>query len=170
MATTSSNLTAGTTIMAQGGKSKGTTGRAAGLVATAALGLALLGGLAFTQAYHAAPSAGAPPSGNHSGALAAPGQDWALADGTRPGLLALMPGETTARADQFTYREDRRAGSVLPAAVLATLDFGPVECGAAPCVSAPASGFVADPFTYREDHRALAGGLDWEQVERAQVA
>lgn len=46
--------------------------------------------------------------------------------------------------DQFTYREDHRA---LPAVI----DFGPLECGTAPCVSAPT--FVPDQFTYREDHR-----------------
>src|SRR4051812_35364278 len=59
MATTSGNLTAGTAIMARGsnGKNKG---RGAGLVATAALGLALLTGLALRQARQEAQPAAAP--------------------------------------------------------------------------------------------------------------
>jgi hypothetical protein len=47
MATTSSNLTAGAAITAQGGNGQGGKRRAVGLVATAALGLSLLAGVAF---------------------------------------------------------------------------------------------------------------------------
>src|SRR5262245_28103827 len=50
MASTSSTLAAGMAFTRQGGNGKGTKGRVAGLVATAALGLSLLSGLAFSQA------------------------------------------------------------------------------------------------------------------------
>jgi hypothetical protein len=44
----------------------------------------------------------------------------------------------------WDFREDHRV-------VAPVIDFGPVECGAAPGLSAPA--FVPDQFTYREDRR-----------------
>jgi hypothetical protein len=62
MATTSGNLTAGAASTAQGGHGTGGKRRAAGLLATAALGLALLGGLAFGQVQREAPAAAAPMS------------------------------------------------------------------------------------------------------------
>src|SRR4051812_12027573 len=55
MATTSSNLVAGKVIAGQGGKGKGYKGRAAGLVASAALGLSLLTGVVFSQARQETP-------------------------------------------------------------------------------------------------------------------
>jgi hypothetical protein len=70
-------------------------------------------------------------------------------------ILAVGPAQVGAAthgdgpADEYTQMLN-----VLPAAVLDTLDFGPMECGAAPCMSVPASAVVADQFTYREDHRA----------------
>jgi hypothetical protein len=58
MASTSSDLTAGTAITGQHGNGKGSKGRAADLVATVALGLGLLGGLVLNQAHHGARPAG----------------------------------------------------------------------------------------------------------------
>jgi hypothetical protein len=203
MATTSSNLTAGKAMAGQSGNGNGSGKRVAGALATAVLGLGLLGGMVLGQARpatHPAVSGGAAPAfvadeftyredhrtltgtldweqqertvvapgsfipdsftyredyrGASLAGLAANGvathgggpadeytqsestaaivanRNGLLADGTRPGLLALMPGETRLLPlipDQFTYREDRRASS--------------------------ATAFISDQFTYREDHR-----------------
>ena len=56
MATTSSNLTAGAASGGRDGNGQGRTGRAAGLIATAALGLSLLTGVAFNQLHRPAPT------------------------------------------------------------------------------------------------------------------
>jgi hypothetical protein len=131
MATTSSNLTAGK-VAGRGNESKGSKRRAAGLVATAALGLSLVAGGAFGHgrlaARHDAPPANAIPFASD-----------------------------THVYTMWDFREDHRV-------VAPVIDFGPVECGAAPCLSAPA--FVPDQFTYREDHRAGGTALPISLTER----
>jgi hypothetical protein len=163
MATTSSNLTAGKAITEQGGNGKGYKGRAAGLVATAALGLSLLtGGLLGYERQAVTPRA------DQSGATA-PHVYVALGDRDDPRFASA----STFVPDQFTYREVQRA--VRPAGASTSTDyrwdFGPGQ-PVAPPVDASTSteyrwdfpavnpaGFVPDQFTYREDHRASSNPL-----------
>ncbi len=105
--------TAGTVITRRGGDGKDMKGRVAGLVATAALGLALLAGGMISQARPAARATDPQAAGNpvasathvadsatlrfleDNAALATAfvaDQGWAIADGTRPGLLEGLPG------------------------------------------------------------------------------
>src|SRR5262245_40124423 len=107
---TSGNLAAGQAATNRpGGTGKGTRGRAAGLVA-AALGLARLIGLGLGLARREARPAAAPAGGN-------------------AGVVSVDPGY------QFTYHDEDPWLFAAPGPVI---DFGPLECGAAPCVSAPA--------------------------------
>jgi hypothetical protein len=255
MATTSGNLTTGKAITGRDGHGSGIQKRAAGLLATATLGLGLLAGTLLGQGHQLTGgqrAQGAVPSPVHvalgdrddprfagaqypyiAGQFSGMEQqrfleqNLTLPSGTLPGVspgyqFTYHDDDTRLSApafiaDQFTYREDHRvvasAEIVGPAqvasvgkgcaqtpgafacsagapayanpgaasvSVLDTLDFGPVECGMAPCMSAPAAsansralydginpGFletnagearslpvVADQFTYREDHRA----------------
>ena len=130
MATTSSNLTAGKAIAGQAGDGRGYTGRAAGLAAAAALGVALLTGMIVSQARQAAPP------------TAGPAASIAQADGAERQLFleqnTQLPAAVTSAfvPDQFTYREDHRQ--------------------VAPAVAADT--FVPDQFTYREDHRGELAG------------
>ncbi len=128
MATQSSNLTAGTAIIGQNSNRKGSKGRAAGLVATAALGLALLGGLAFGQVQREAQAA-------------------ATAMRSAP-----IPVDTRFVPDEFTYREDHRAASVNPF-VADQFTYREDHRQVAPAVAAGT--FIPDSFTYREDHRTV---------------
>jgi hypothetical protein len=128
-----------------------TTGRAAGrgprlmagLAATAALALGLLGVLVFSLARPAAqPSE---PSGVRVNPY------WAY---TEDDVSAGNPAAPAFVPDQITYREDHRAinpgGSGCVAASAAGV---PGEgCGTAP-LSLSDTVFVPDQFVYREDHR-----------------
>ena len=131
MARTSGNLTAGNAINRHNGNGKGSRGRAAGLVATAALGLALLAGVVFSQARPAARSTDSQAGNN-------------------PVIV-----DTQFVPDQFTYREDHRA--VTTACVASSAAGVPGEgCGTAG-TTADTPAFVPDQFTYREDHRSTGG-------------
>jgi hypothetical protein len=153
MAATSSIMATGEAAR-RGDESKGSKRRAAGMVAIAALGLSLAAGGAFGHerlaARHDAPPANAIPFASDAHVYTI----WDFREDHRVAFPAVadlpsyreshgLDGSTFV-PDQFTSREDHRV--VVPA-----IDFGPVECGAAPCISAPA--FVPDQFTYREDHR-----------------
>jgi len=129
MATTSSNLTAGTAIIGQNSNGKGSKARAAGLIATAALGLALLGGLAFGQVQREAQAAAT-----------------AMRSAPIPVAAQFVP-------DQFTYREDHRAASVNPF-VADQFTYREDHRQVAPAVATGT--FIPDSFTYREDHRQVA--------------
>ena len=108
MATTSSNLAASNPIAGRRGNGKGNKGRAAGLIATAALGLSLVAGGAFGHewlvAQHDAPSANAIPfaSDAHDYTM------WDFREDHRVAATAVVP-------DQFTYREDHWADRPFPA-------------------------------------------------------
>jgi hypothetical protein len=129
MTTTSSNLTAGTAITAQGSNGKISKGRAAGLVAIAALGLSLLAGMALSQAR----PVGQPmaPAGDRVNPYWAYTEDVTLPS-DYPALIQ------SARVNPYwVYAED-----VILNANPATAAF-----------SDPAPAFVPGQFTYREDHR-----------------
>ena len=128
MATTSSNLTASAAISGQGSNGKNAKGRAVGLVATAALGLGLLGGLVFGQVHQVPPSAGA--------------QDLypAILQGSQPMSVSAIGPRSRAgmcRAD---------GGACVP-------DEDLIEDVPTPASAAAESPFIPGPFTYREDHR-----------------
>ncbi len=132
MATTSSNLVtskvAGKALaMGQGGNGRHNKGRAAGLVATAALGLSLLVGGLLSQGQQATPTT--QPNAMPLASDTYVATRWDFREDRRVGAAAAFA------PDQFTYREDRRADAA-PAASLDT--------------------FVADQFTYREDRRVGA--------------
>lgn len=94
MATTSSNLTAGAAITAQGGNGKGGKRRAAGLVTTAALGLSLLAGVAFGIG----PAAETRRADSSAGTAATRAQVWGGA--CRPGGGVCIPDEDYAAPPQ----------------------------------------------------------------------
>ena len=171
MATTSSNLTAGTAIGGQGGNGKGHKGRAAGLVATAALGLGLLAGVVLGRAHQAA----APASGQDALAARAGGAVRATGDarfleqnaaGTRRGTGQQRRGSASWSGTSTSPPQARRARSASSGS--ASWSGIPSSPPPRPRRSAPtssptarttgrrsaAAAFVPDPFTYREDHRA----------------
>lgn len=146
MATTSSNLVAGKALAAgkattgRGGNSKGSNkGRAAAVVATAALGLSLMvGGLLGhgQQTQQAAQPSVAPfASDTHVVTM------WDFREDRR--------AETRDRfiVDQFTYREDRR---VEASDLFAPDQFTYREDRR---VESASAAVAADPFLYREDRR-----------------
>lgn len=115
MATTSSNLTAGTAIIGQNSNGKGSKGRVAGLLATAALGLGLLVGATIMPGRQAAApatsQAGAPALAGARPVDAAVAADyrWDF-DGvatTGPVATALAQGPALAPADASTSAEYR---------------------------------------------------------------
>ena len=129
MATTSSNLTASTTTSGGRGRDgKGGQRQLAVVLATAALGLSLLIGLAFAQSRPTAqPATSVYPTTIQSANCtddAARCLAWNVLTLPRPAI-----------ADRFTYREDHRSDQT---AVTAIRNDGPV---------------ASDRFTYREDHR-----------------
>lgn len=111
MATTSSKLTLGATILGRNGEWFRGERRVAGLVATAALGLALLAGGVFGQGRQPAPPTGGNPVATPQHVYVALGDrdDARFAGGQ---ALATAPRAVIAPGD----REDPRFGAVLPAA------------------------------------------------------
>ena len=133
-----------TTIRAQrGGHGKGHgPRRTAGLVATATLGLALLAGGVIHQARPATPPAAARAATNPvAGDTYVPSM-WDTREDRRVDRLA-----ASFVPDHFTYREDRREGTVAP---FVPDQFTYRENRRVDTLPAP---FVPDQFTYREDHR-----------------
>lgn len=131
MATTSSNLVAGKGITVQSDNGKGKKGRIAGLVASTALGLSLLSGMVASQVgQRTAPTMSPlvpiaqtsstdrqqffawnldfPTGGAASFSPAASGDDWAISDGTRPGLLELGLGESALVGALDLEQQERR--------------------------------------------------------------
>lgn len=129
MATTSSTLTAGATSTGRGGNSTNITGRTAGVLATAALGLSLLTGLAFAQARTTTQFATSvsPPAAACIYASAA----------GLPGEGCSTPSAYVA--DQFSYREERRVETRDIFAVA-----GAPSCVAASTAGVPGEGCGAD--------------------------
>ncbi len=168
MATTSSNLTADTASSGQDNNGQGGKGRATGLLATAALGLALLGGLAFGQVQREAQAAATtlrsapipvaaqfvPDQFTYREDYAAPridGEDCLLGAPVPCGFQRGGPPAPThgrGPADEYTQGDSATGHGTSSAWAVSDgtrpgfLDMGP-----------GALAFVADPFTYREDHR-----------------
>ena len=126
MATTSSILASGKAMAAgRGGDGKGSKGRAAGLVATAALGLSLVAGGLLSQGRPAAESAQSPTGADPFAGDTHVATVWDFREDRRVGAtVEFAANQFTYRedrrvevvpqfaADQFTYREDRRVENV----------------------------------------------------------
>lgn len=161
--TTSSKLAAGQAVTsAPDGQGKGHKGRVAGLVTAAAVGLALLTGLAFRQAR--TPVQPADPVGVRVNPY------WVYTEDV------VIPGEqypagAASVADQFTYREDHRAVRPADASVTAEYrwDFGASNSGGtvtASCIYASAAGVPGEGCTsptspISADHGGDSDNLRW---------
>ena len=140
MATTSSTLVAGKVMPGRGNNGKGSKGRTAGLVATAALGLSLVVGGLLNQIGQPAPATEAPSINSFAGDTHVATM-WDFREDRRIEVLG------TFSPDQFTYREDRRS-EIVPQFVADQFTYREDRR-----VGATAE-FVPDQFTYREDRRS----------------
>jgi hypothetical protein len=158
MATTSSNLTAGAAIVGQGGNGNGKQGRAAGLVATVAVGLGLLTGVVLGRAHQAAAPAGDQEALPH--ALVVPAGYQAnyrfLEQNTQFPASDVAPARSAAQQRFLEQNLDLPVvGTASPSGSdrQRFLEWNTQF----PTGGAPAQ-FVPDTFTYREDHRASTTG------------